>query len=38
MAGSLTARLDKAVLRALDRLAEETRRCRACHLSQAIQD
>jgi predicted transcriptional regulator len=38
MAGSLTVRLDKAVLQALDRLAEKTRRSRDWHVAQAIRE
>jgi predicted transcriptional regulator len=38
MARRLTVRLDKAVLQALDRLAEKTRRSRDGHASQAIRD
>jgi predicted transcriptional regulator len=38
MAGSLTVRLDTAVLQALDRLADKTLRSRDWHVSQAIQD
>jgi predicted transcriptional regulator len=38
MAGSLTVRLDEAVLQALDRVADKTRRSRDWHVSRAIED
>jgi predicted transcriptional regulator len=38
MVGTRTVQLDKAMLQALDRLAEKTRRSRDWHVGQAIQD
>jgi predicted transcriptional regulator len=38
MAGSLTVQLNEAVLQALNRLAEKTRRSRDWHVSQALRD